>query len=83
MRPPLVCDGVEYHDNGRPEFGQICVVSHDGKYIKGTYGGYLPYCRKHKIVNCTEYTCSKVMIKTDRRIQTLWITHDVIRTTKN
>lgn len=83
---PLECDGVFYYDHGTPEYGQIC-VAHTGKgtYIKGTYGGYLPYCKKYKILNGVEYTCPNLkMVKMDIHVPSVvWVKNDVIRTTKN
>jgi hypothetical protein len=79
----LECEGVTYREN-TPEFGQICIARTDkNTYIKGMYGGYLPYCKKYKILNSTEYTCP-TMIKMSTPVQSVvWVKDDAFWTTNN
>jgi hypothetical protein len=82
---PIECDGVEYHDNGLPELGQLCIATKNGTYLKGFYGGSLPYCKKFKMFKCVEYTCSELtLIKIDAPVKdVVWVTDNLFRTTKN
>jgi hypothetical protein len=79
----IECEGVTYREN-TPEFGQICIArTGKGTYIKGVYGGHLPYCKKYKILNGTEYT-SPTMIKMDTPVQSVvWIKDAAFWTTEN